>query len=380
MPPTQPTSSFILGFPADPVALVVDRDAAGRRELCAHLREIGASPIEADSAAGVTAQVKAGAPDLVVLVTDHGETAALDVCMQLKGSAATHLIPLVLVGGKNEPERRLKATTAGADGWFPRPVAKEELLARCWSLLRTRGLVRALEERRRTLRLRQEFVRFLVHDLQNPLTGSVLAVDLARQRLAEAPAAEDLAGCLDDVAYGLTRMAGMVRDLLDVDRFERGHLKLRAARFRLGELLLEIKRSFQPRCIERAAPLWLEGPGDLEVTADRALIERVLGNLIMNAFTYGPHGQPVIVDVAPDAAEVRIAVVNRGEPLPLADRVRIFEPFVRLAERFPAAGAGLGLAFCRLAVEAHGGRIFVEDYAPGGNAFVFTLPWEPRAS
>jgi len=67
-------------------------------------------------------------------------------------------------------------------------------------------------------------------------------------------------------------------------------------------------------------------------------------------------------------------VTNRGEPLPTADRQRIFEPFVRLSERFQTVGAGLGLAFCKLAVEAHGGTIFVEDYAGGGTSFVFTLP------
>jgi two-component system, sensor histidine kinase and response regulator len=376
MPTTQPTASLLLGFPADPLVLVCDRDAAARRELETLCARMKVRTVGMERAGQLPPQVKAEAPDLVVIATDHGEVDGIEVCTQLKASAATNLIAVLLVGRGNEPDDRRKAYAAGADGWFPRPVLAEEFLARSWSLLRTRGLVHALEERRRTYRLRQEFSRFLVHDLRAPLTGALLALDLVRMKLKDGDPTEEVATSLDDVSFGLKRITDMVQDLLDVDRIDRGRFKVQRAPFSLAELLADVKRTFQAPCRERAAPLWLEGPTDFELNADRDLIERVLGNLVVNALHHGPHGQPIILDVAVEPRLARLAVTNRGEPLPTADRQRIFEPFVRLSETFQAAGAGLGLAFCKLAVEAHGGTIFVEDYAGGGTSFVFTIPTE----
>jgi two-component system, sensor histidine kinase and response regulator len=374
MPTTQPTASLLLGFPADPLVLVCDRDAAARQELEALCARMKVRTVGLESARQLLQQVKGEAPDLAVIATDHGEVDGIEVCTQLKASAATNLVAVLLVGRGNESEERRKAFSAGADGWFARPMQAEEFLARCWSLLRTRGLVHTLEERRRTYRLRQEFSRFLVHDLRGPLTGAMLAVDLVRMKLDDGAAPHEIAATLDDVSFGLKRITDMVQDVLDVDRIDRGKFKVQRARFALAVLLADVKRTFHAPSRERAAPLWLEGPTDIEVDADRDLIERVLGNLVVNALHHGPQGQPIILDVAVEAKLVRIAVTNRGEPLPTADRQRIFEPFVRLSEKFQAAGAGLGLAFCKLAVEAHGGTIFVEDYAGGGTSFVFTLP------
>ena len=374
MPATQPTASLLLGFPADPLVLVCDRDAAARRELETLCARMKVRTVALESAAQLLQQVKAEPADLAVIATDHGELDGIEVCTQIKASAATNLVAVLLVGRGNELDARRKAYAAGADGWFARPVEAEEFLARCWSLLRTRGLVHSLEERRRTYRLRQEFSRFLVHDLRAPLTGAMLAVDLARMKLNDGDAREEVITSLDDAAFGLKRITDMVQDILDVDRIDRGKFKAQRAAFSLAALLGDVKRTFQAPCRERAAPLWLEGPADVQVNADRDLIERVLANLVVNALHHGPQGQPIIVDVAVEPQQVRIAVTNRGEPLPTDDRQRIFEPFVRLAEKFRTAGAGLGLAFCKLAVEAHGGQIFVEDYAGGGTSFVFTLP------
>lgn len=374
MPATQPTASLMLGFPADPLVLVCDRDAEARRELEALCARMKVRTVGLETAGQLLQQLKAEPADLAVIATDHGEVDGTEVCTQIKASAATNLVAVLLVGRGGEPEARRKAYAAGADGWFARPIDAEEFLARCWSLLRTRGLVHSLEERRRTYRLRQEFSRFLVHDLRAPLTGAQLAIDLARMKIADGDAKEDVLATLDDVAFGLKRITDMVQDILDVDRIDRGKFKVQRSPFALGELLGDVKRTFQAPCRERAAPLWLEGPSDVRVDADRSLVERVLANLVVNALHHGPEGQPIIVDVAVEGPMVRLAVTNRGEPLPPGDRQRIFEPFVRLSEKFRTAGAGLGLAFCKLAVEAHGGKIFVEDYAGGGTSFVFTLP------
>jgi two-component system clock-associated histidine kinase SasA len=122
----------------------------------------------------------------------------------------------------------------------------------------------------------------------------------------------------------------------------------------------------------------IDAPPDLPpVNADRALIERVLVNLLDNAIRYTPHGGRIHMSLANSDVVQTATVANSGERIPSAERERIFERFVQLHATRPqrgSKGSGLGLTFCRLAVEAHGGRIWVDDAPDGGAAFHFTLP------
>jgi signal transduction histidine kinase len=116
-------------------------------------------------------------------------------------------------------------------------------------------------------------------------------------------------------------------------------------------------------------------PGDLpQINMDADMIRRVLINLLENAIKYTRSGGRIIVSARPQPAQVLISVADTGPGIPAAEHQRIFEKFSRIQEDGRPKGLGLGLAFCRLAIDAHNGRIWVESQEGQGSTFLFTLP------
>ncbi|MBI5477801.1 MAG: HAMP domain-containing histidine kinase [Deltaproteobacteria bacterium] len=229
------------------------------------------------------------------------------------------------------------------------------------------------------LRLRADWVRFLVHDLRGPLTSVLANLDFVRGQLDGSAGHREECDALGDSNYELKRMAAMVQDLLDVDRFDRGHLALERAELDVGPLLDGLLRELRWISGARGIELRYHAEPGLTVWADPPLLGRVLENLCRNALRFSPRDQPIDIDLAGRPDDVIVTVINRGPAIHPANREQIFEPYVRLDQQSSAKGVGLGLAFCRLAVEAHGGRIWVEDPPGGGVAFVFSLPRRPAA-
>ncbi len=110
--------------------------------------------------------------------------------------------------------------------------------------------------------------------------------------------------------------------------------------------------------------------------ADGEKIQRVLVNLLDNALRYTPFGGRIALSAAPDGDYLRICVEDSGAGVPPEARTRVFDKYAQLENKAFRGhkGSGLGLAFCKLAIEAHGGRIWIEDGSLGGAAFCFTLP------
>ncbi|MBI5482658.1 MAG: response regulator [Deltaproteobacteria bacterium] len=360
--------------PADARVAVAVLDVSLRSWLVAVLEAARWLTVEVPDADTLVTMAHEGRVDLILVDVEPPAGAGLALCRRLKEGAATHLVPVVAVSVGGHHAERLAAYAAGADHYLTRPFDPDELTTRCGALLRSRGLVRTLEERRRGLRLRADFAGFLVHDLRSPLTAALANLELLRTTIGGDPAGDNAAALALETEHEVRRIAAMLRDLLDVDRCERGRLVVARATFGLRELLARLQLDLRYECAAAGVPLALEGALDAEVTADRALVERVLANLVGNALRHSPRGAAVVVDVAPAGETVRVSVVNRGPAVPPAARERIFEPYVQLDAKEAARGAGLGLAFCRLVIEAHGGSIHVEEPAGGGAAFVFTLP------
>ena len=116
-----------------------------------------------------------------------------------------------------------------------------------------------------------------------------------------------------------------------------------------------------------------------QIMADGDMIKRVLINLLENAIKYTPQGSQVALGASSHKDEVEMWVQDNGPGIPPAERERIFDKFTRLHQNDTTRGFGLGLAYCRLAVEAHGGSIWVEGDADSGACFKFTLPIERLA-
>ncbi len=220
-------------------------------------------------------------------------------------------------------------------------------------------------------RIRRELLQNVSHELRTPLasilTGSTVL--LARTDLPH-----HVRDGLGGIVAQSRRLDRLVGDMLDLARIEGHALELRLEPTDAGEAAEAAADRLRRVHPERRVDVIVE-PGPVEAVADWDRLGQVLDNLLANADRYAPEGTPIELHVAPGArGTVVTRVIDHGPGVPPELRDRIFERFVR-EERPGAEGTGLGLSIVRGLVEAHAGRVWLDDPDPGGGAvFAFTLP------
>jgi signal transduction histidine kinase len=227
------------------------------------------------------------------------------------------------------------------------------------------------------LRLREELADMIIHDLRNPLGAISTAVDLLKQVPVVETETEYVTAVMETLEQSIQRMRYLVDTLLDIARMDEGEMTLWLEPLNLHTLVEEL--TAEEHLLARKSGVTLENrtPVDLPlVMADRDVLRRVMVNLLDNALRFTPREGQVWVDAQPDEGMVRVGVVDTGPGIPPEQRTRIFEKFTQVqGQPGIERGSGLGLAFSRMAVEAHGGHIWVED-GPGGKGsrIVCTIP------
>jgi len=235
-----------------------------------------------------------------------------------------------------------------------------------------------VEVLQRTDTLRAALLSSVSHDLRTPLSSIKAA---ASSLLQEDVQWDDEAR--HSFALAIVREADrlnrLVANLLDMSRIEGGALKPEKEWYPLDELIHDVLGRMQPQLQGR--DVHADIPGDLPpVELDYLQIDQVFTNLIENAVRFTPTGSPIDISVQLCDDTVMVSVADCGPGIPLADVERVFDKFYRVLDTETRAtrptGSGLGLAVCRGLVEAHGGRIWVENRPGGGAIFRFTLPLE----
>ncbi|HVW26353.1 MAG TPA: ATP-binding protein [Polyangiaceae bacterium] len=223
-----------------------------------------------------------------------------------------------------------------------------------------------------TERLRSSLLSSVSHDLRTPLgviTGATSTLLQDDPRLLP-NARRELLESAHEEANRLNRLVG---NLLDMTRLASGPLHPKKEWHPLDEAVGVALNRLEPQLGGRDVRALL--PSDLPpVPMDAVLVEQVLINLLDNAVKYTPSSSPIEISALWRGSTVEVAVRDRGPGVPVAERTRIFEKFHRLKPEASVGGAGLGLAICRGIVEAHGGRIWVDEREGGGAAFRFSLP------
>jgi two-component system, sensor histidine kinase and response regulator len=223
---------------------------------------------------------------------------------------------------------------------------------------------------------KSELMNFLVHDMKSPLTVVMAGADLLL--MEEGWSEEDRRAVMDILSSART-LNRMVLDLLDVQAAEDG--KLEPERRSVGVPALLTEAALIARA--RGAKVTVDADGAPVAAVDAELIRRVLGNLIDNCVRYGPAGGRIWLEAREgeggegEKGALLLRVRDEGPGVPVELRETIFEKYARLerdAERGRAGSRGLGLRFCQVAVEAHGGRIWVEDNHPKGAVFCVEIP------
>jgi signal transduction histidine kinase len=226
------------------------------------------------------------------------------------------------------------------------------------------------------LRKKQRLAALMVHELRNPLAALTGNLEILRDELAGQSispiATESLADCQALVA----RVQSLCATILDVDELEDGVLRAHRAAVDV-DAVVRRALSFVDRPIKvRAIRLELDVAAGLVAAVDPDLFARVVENLLDNAVRYAPRHGRVYIAARRETGELEVCIGNDGPPVAEAEREAIFGRYYRIEARKAGvrAGRGLGLYFCRLAVEAHGGTIGVEQRGDLGAVFVARLP------
>lgn len=215
----------------------------------------------------------------------------------------------------------------------------------------------------------------LVHDLRAPLGAVRANLDYAK---SEWPGEgdPDVAEALTEASQTTDRLAAMIGDLLNITKLESKAFPFDATQVAPGALLGQLQRQLGAQAKSRSVSVLLEVTETPSVRADAGLLTRALENLASNALRYTPTRGRVQLDVRLDADDVVFAVRNDGPAIPLEARGRLFDKFVQggTDSENRRAGWGLGLYFCRLVADAHGGSIALEEREGWSTSFVVRLP------
>lgn len=234
----------------------------------------------------------------------------------------------------------------------------------------------ATEEAEKAVRVREDLVAVVSHDLKNPVAAIDLEAAHLRRRVqgteSEDPA--HVADALERITRATRRMSGLINDLLDVAKIEAGRFVITVGPLDAGALVEDAIEVLRPLAIARGIELTTEiDARGVRVRADRERVFQILSNLVGNALKFTPPGGRIVVAARPAGAEIRFEVTDTGSGIAEAARARIFDRYWQ-ASSAERGRVGLGLFIVRGLAEAHGGRVGVESTVGRGSTFWFTLP------
>lgn len=368
---------------ATPTILIVDDNEQNLAFARATLEEEDYSVVLARNGEEALRELETRKPDCVLLDVRMPGMNGFEVCEKLRKLPGGADTPVVFVTAQRDIDTFDAALRAGGDDFLTKPVRPTELVLRVQAALKLRRLnaenreyfelVRHQRDDLLRLQLQKErLTAFVVHDLKNPVSN----VDLQAQVLLrdkELPAR--LRGTVDGIRTEVRSLMRLIMNLLDIAKSEEGRLAPKTAIVNLTELAAHVVSSLDASAKAKAVRVE-SSLAVTEVRADPDLLQRVLENLLDNALRHAPEDSLVRLRSEARDGHVEIRVEDSGRGVPPELRERIFDPFVQAESGGSAvtrSGRGLGLAFCRIAVEAHGGRILVEDGDPGA-AFSLSLP------
>ncbi len=367
--------------------LVVDDEELNVRFLSTFLTRKGFVVDVASRGTEALQQIDRSMPDVVLLDVMMPDMDGFEVCRVLRQNPQTHLLPVVMVTALHSIEDEVRALEVGADDFLPKPINNLELMARLRSLLRIKNLHDELKASKQELEIknkelielqgfRDSLTQMIIHDLKNPLTGIMGCTEILMMMNEDLnDRQKTIVKKLDESA---TTMLKMITDMLDISRMEENKVKLKKQPFSITELfefsLSEFAFLMQKNQIRGRIET---GTDEMMIEADRDMIQRVVSNLLHNAIKHSMKDGEVILKASVDAEQARmyISVKDYGEGIAPEYHEKIFEKFAQadLKKLGLKTDRGLGLTFCKLAVESHGGKIWVESAVSSGSEFKFYL-------
>lgn len=365
------------------VILVVDDDPANLSVMSDYLKDFGYRVIVARDGESALARAEYGKPDLILLDVLMPKMDGYETCRLLKAREDIRDIPVIFMTALAETSDKVTAFQSGGVDYVTKPFQQEEVLARVQVQLELRRQRRELERSFAALRhleeMRDRLVHMVVHDLRTPLWAlRELIKMLFEEERNLSPSGRD---SLEQAVVTAAGLLEMVSAILDVSKMEAGAMQLQFGAFNTEQTVRRIFSDFRALSREREMTVEREPAAPEEIRADPVLMARVLENLLMNAIKFTPEKGGVIrVSVSVAGAALRIDVADNGYGVPPEHRARVFEKYGQVEQKvnLKKYSTGLGLPFCKMAVEAQGGTIRLEEQEKG-SLFRVELPLEPAA-
>jgi two-component system sensor histidine kinase/response regulator len=357
--------------------LVVDDEEKNRRLLRDILEAQGHQVLLANDGEQALAIAWDERPDVVLLDLMMPKLDGYQTCARLREDARTRHVPILAVTALRDRADRLTAIRAGANDFLTKPIDAEEIRLRVSNAMYAKQLYDQVQLSRANLQaievLRNNLTDLIVHDIRSPLAAAAASfhvMSMARFHLSDEQQQLVALG-----QHACREMSDIVGSLLDVSRMEAGEMPLSRSPCDILEIARAAVDSVALLTTQQALTIRVSGE-PVSLSVDREIMHRVIVNLLGNAIRYSPQGGAIDVAITRQPEAVRVSVTDRGCGVPLESQERIFEKFGRVESRRHSRrhSVGLGLTFCKLAVEAHGGHIGIESEVGHGSNFWFSLP------
>ena len=315
-------------------------------------------------------------PDVILLDLMMPELNGLEVCRIIKQDSRWKSVPIIMITALTSKEDMAACLDAGASDFLSKPVNGVELRARVKSMIRMKQQYDDLES---LLQTREDMVRMIVHDLRNPLTTIMLSssmlddANLSIERKKEK---------IERLTRSSHRLQSLIDSLLLMAKIEAGKMVLKYTSTNLNQMCLALAEDFEAIAAQKNLEIIVQLPEDSQsnlespqVNVDISIFRRILDNLLSNSIKFSPSNNQIIISVEyPESGGANISVADRGIGTTDEMKLVIFDKYEIGTPVQNTAQLGLGLAFCKLAIEAHGGSISVKNNEPQGSIFTIAIP------
>ncbi len=348
--------------------LVVDDQPGNLRVVGALLSRNGHEVLTAANGQEALETAAAQLPDLMLLDVMMPDMDGFEVLAQIKRNETLTRLPVVCLTAARDREQLLRAFDAGAVDYVTKPFLPEELLARVNAHL---GLKLARDRLERVARERQELVNLVAHDLKNPLSSVLFAVDILRNNgIPE----HRIPRYLETIHDSASDALGYIRLYLETQREARR--RSTGAVAVIADVLQVLEHRYGLQFEARGLQLRVQAPAGARALIDPVVLRQVVENLVSNALKYAPESDLEISCRLGAPGYVQLVADDRGPGIPAARQRQLFQPFTRLHAGSTAddASSGLGLSLARQIIADAGGQLWYEDREGGGARFIIELP------
>lgn len=365
-----------------PTILVADDAPADIGILSEELERQNFSVRVVTSGAMVVETIQSAAPDLILLSIRLPDMDGYAVCHWLKSQMEFASIPVIFLIPYNATDDRVRIFQAGGVDYITKPLRLLEAITRINSHITLINQQRALQQRlqheveylERLNNVKVELIRSTTHDLRNPMTSILLAVEALR--LEKSRSGEKRQQLFMDIEQAVGRMQELLKHVVDTARLETG-FALDLQRTNLNVLLNDCVQSFSAIAAERKQTIEFHQPNQSIVAlVDAVLLHEAVDNLLANALKYSPPESRIAVNLAKQGKVISVQITDSGLGIPPEDIPNLFERFHRVQrpEHLAVEGTGVGLATVKSIVEQHHGEVRVDSELGKGSTFTITLP------